>query len=79
MQYNKILKGKNGTDFQQNASEYVANMYKNKKTLHRKNCCKDSIFMYEYMNFQSFEKALNFVPRLSLCQRCFPDQYDSEE
>lgn len=79
MQYEKVLRGQNGDNFQKNASEYVANMYENKKMLHKKNCCKDSHFMYEYMNFQSLEKAMNFIPRLSLCQKCFPIQHDLEK
>ena len=42
--------------------------------LHIKNCCKDSKFMYEYINFKSLDEAKEFTPRLSMCQKCFPDQ-----
>lgn len=67
---------KNGDDFQNNASLYVANMESNAKMLHKKNKCKDSKFMYSYINFNSFEEALKFSPRLSICQYCFPNQKD---
>lgn len=71
-----ILIAQNGKDFQNNASLYVANMESNAKMLHKKNNCKDSKFMDKYINFDSFEEALKFIPRLSICQKCFPTQHD---
>lgn len=52
--------------------------YKSAKMLHRKKGFDDSRFMYEYVNFPSLERALNFTPRLSLCQKWFPIQNASE-
>ena len=72
----EILIAQNGKDFQSNATLYVANMESNAKMLHKKNNCKDSRFMYKYINFDSFEEALNFIPRLSICQSCFKNQKD---
>lgn len=69
-----IKKAENGEDFLKNASELVVNMYENKKMLHRKNCCKDSRFMYEYINVGSLDDAKKFTPKLTLCQKCFPNQ-----
>lgn len=74
MNIKEIKTAKSGEDFQKNASQYVANMCENKKMLHIKNCCKDSKFMYEYINFKSLDEAKEFTPRLSMCQKCFPDQ-----
>ena len=74
MNTKEIKKAKSGSDFQKNASEYVANMYENKKMLHKKNCCKDSKFMYEYLNFDSLDEARTFEPRLSFCQKCFSNK-----
>lgn len=69
--YMQLKKAKCGKDFQENSKKFVANMHQNKKMLHKKNCCKDSKFMYEYVDFDNLEDAKNFEPRLSFCQICF--------
>ena len=74
MNIKEIRTAKSGEDFQKNASQYVANMCENKKMLHIKNGCKDSKFMYKYIDFESLDEAKGFTPRLSMCQICFPDQ-----
>lgn len=60
--------------FQKECKPYVANMVKNRKMLHKKNECKDSKWFFEYEDFESIDEALNFYPRINMCQRCFPNQ-----
>lgn len=65
-----------GEEYQKMAKEYVVNMVGNRKMLHKKNRCYHSKFLYEYLDFDSFEEAETMFPKVAICQKCFPLQKD---
>lgn len=56
--------------------KYVANMTKNKKVVHLtgEDACYQSKTLYNFLKINSIDEALEFEPRLSFCQKCFPSQ-----
>ena len=80
MQYRETIDGitviiaNQGEEYQQQAKEYVVNMCRNRKMLHRKNCCYDSKFLYEFISFEN-KKDIEGLPFIvAECQKCFPNQ-----
>ena len=75
---NLIKHSKSGDDFRNNAKEFVVNMTSHKKKLHKLNnkSCYHSKFMYDYLDFDSVEKAKKFFENYekdySKCDICFP-------
>ena len=69
-----LKNAKNGEDFRNHAKKYVANMVKNNCTLHIKEGCSKSRFMYSYVDFDTLEEAEAFKPVFRKCIDCFPEQ-----
>ncbi len=61
-------------EFDTNAKEYVMNMTKNIRTLHKKNNpnCYYSKCFYEYVDFDNLEEVKKFPKTYRKCENCFP-------
>lgn len=68
----KISNGKD--DFQKHAKKYVINMFKNQKTIHIKNGCKDSQCIYEYADFNTLKEIKDIPLTFRYCEKCFENQ-----
>ena len=68
-----IKKPKTGEEFQQNAKPYVVNMIRKSGTLHIKNTdnCPWSVFLTEYVDFDTLEDAKGNEVFKRCCKRCF--------
>ena len=62
-----------GHQFNNEAKEYVINMLHNNRTLHIKNTssCPSSKFVQEYIDFDSYEEAVESKIFLRKCKNCF--------
>ena len=70
----------NGADFRSNAKKYVINMTSYKKKMHIFNnkSCRDSQFLYDYLDFDNMNEAKIFFEKyekdFSKCDKCFPQK-----
>ena len=68
-----VKKPKSREGFQQEAKPYVINMIRKSGTLHIKNTdnCPWSVFLTEYVDFDTLEDAQGSEEFKQCCKRCF--------
>jgi len=66
-------------EYQENVKEYVVNMCKNRKMVHKKYGCYQSRCLFETISFDSFEETKKLPFKVNYCEICFPKQKADNE
>ncbi|MGN8921153.1 hypothetical protein ACTNB0_08700 [Lachnospiraceae bacterium HCP28S3_F9] len=73
-----VLVANTGGEYQEHAKEYVVNMCRNRKMVHKKNGCYQSKYLFESISFESLEEVKKLPFKVNYCELCFPNQKDIE-